>query len=115
MRPHDRNPGDPVPRGSTLARYLEATFFHHALQEAPHSGFADIPCNALPDGIASGTRLLADKVKNVLIRQGHETISRKCATIRMLIHLHFCSAQDFVSQILQRFRHQEAKAGFNNR
>ncbi|MCB1376961.1 MAG: hypothetical protein KDK89_01115, partial [Alphaproteobacteria bacterium] len=110
MRPDDRTPGDPVSRGPTLARHLKATFFHHALQEAPYGGFAHIPCNALPDGIASGTRVLADKVENVLIRQGHETISRKCETIRILIHLYFSSAQVFVSRILQRFRRQEAKA-----
>jgi hypothetical protein len=112
MYPDDRSTGDPVSRGPALARYLEATFFHHALQEAPYSGFAHIPCNALPDGIASSTGILADKVENVLIRQGHETISRKRETIRILIHLHFSSAQVFVSRILQQFRCQEAKANF---
>lgn len=54
-------------------------------------------------GIASGTRVLSDEVENVLIRQGHETISLKCETITALIHLHFSSLQVFVSQNLQRY------------
>ena len=115
MRANDRSTGDPVSRRPALARYLEATFFHHALQEAPYSGFAHIPRNALPDGIASSAWILANKVENVLIRQGHETISRKCETIRILIHLHVFSSQVFVSRILQRLGRQEAKPDFVKR
>ncbi|WP_162560329.1 hypothetical protein [Tritonibacter mobilis] len=104
MCPDDRAPGNPVARRPTLAGYFETTFLHHALQEAPYGGFAHIPRNAFPDGIASGAGVLADKIENVLIRQGHETISRKRETIMILIHWHFSSAQVFVSRILQRLR-----------
>jgi hypothetical protein len=104
MRPDDRPTGNPVSRRSALAGYLKATFLHHAPQETPYGGFAHILRNALPNGIAFGTRVLSDEVENVLIRQGHETIFRKFETIRELIHLHFLSAQVFVSRILQRYR-----------
>ena len=113
MRPDDRTSGDPVSRGPTLARYLEATFFHHALQETPYSGFAYIPRSAFPDGMASGARVLADKIENILIRQGHETIIRNHETIMVLIRIGLSTVQVFVSHILQRSKWQEGEVAVN--